>query len=153
MIKQLNLPALTLADTIHNSNDLEYSSSIINYNAWSLTSDTLTQLNNNILAEIMNNSQHRYQETDNTLNGRIFTTTSRWRIQYMIDPAGTILHAHDAEDNITDTINCVAGSWYLIDSHVKNSRSGITGMSKAITINHNDGWTSTEQAWIDGKIL
>ena len=65
MIKQLNLPALTLADTIHNSSDLEYSSSIINYNAWSLTSDTLTQLNNNILAEIINNSHQRYQEADN----------------------------------------------------------------------------------------
>ena len=88
MIKRLNLPALTLPDPAHDSSGVEYMSSIINYTAWALASDTLTQLNNNVLNEIMINSHQRYQEADNTKNGRIFTTESRWRILYMIDPAG-----------------------------------------------------------------
>ena len=37
----------------------------------------------------------------------------------MIDPAGTILHAHDAEDNITETIskslNHIKTKWCLIN--------------------------------------
>lgn len=153
MIRQLDLPALTLPNPVHNSLEIEYTSSIINYTAWALADDTLTQLNNNILAEIMTNSHQRYQESDNTKNGRIFTTTSRWRILYMIDPAGTVIHSHDADDNITETITCAANSWYLIDSHIKNSNSGITGTQKALTINHLNDWTSTEQTWINGKIL
>tara|TARA_E500000081_G_C6076352_1_gene325522 strand:+ start:585 stop:1046 length:462 start_codon:yes stop_codon:yes gene_type:complete len=153
MIKRLNLPALTLPDPAHDSSGVEYMSSIINYTAWALASDTLTQLNNNVLNEIMINSHQRYQEADNTKNGRIFTTESRWRILYMIDPAGTVLHAHDAADNITETITCAANSWYLIDSHVKNSSSGITGTQKALTINHLNDFSASEQTWIDGKIL
>lgn len=64
MIRQLDLPALTLPNPVHNSLEIEYTSSIINYTAWALADDTLTQLNNNILAEIMTNSQQRYQESD-----------------------------------------------------------------------------------------
>lgn len=153
MIRQLDLPSLTLSATPHNIDNIEYTSSVINYTAWMLTGDTLAQLSSNVLTEIMTNSHQRYQESDNTKNGRIFTTSSRWRILYMIDPAGTVLHAHDADDNITETITCASNSWYLIDSHVKNSSSGITGIQKAITINHNADWTSTEQTWINGKIL
>ena len=153
MIRQLDLPALTLSPTPHNTDIIEYTSSIINYRAWFLTDDTLTQLNNNVLDEIMTKSHQRYQESDNTKNGRIFTTESRWRILYMIDPDGTVLHAHDAENNITETITCSANVWYLIDSHVKNSSSGIVGIQKALTINHPADWNSTEQTWIDGKVL
>ena len=40
MIKRLNLPALTLPDPAHDSLKVEYTSSIINYTAWALTSDT-----------------------------------------------------------------------------------------------------------------
>lgn len=153
MIKRLNLPALTLPDPAHDSLKVEYTSSIINYTAWALTSDTELVLWDNILNEIMMNSHQRYQEADNTKNGRIFTTESRWRILYMIDPAGTVLHAHDADDNITETITCAANSWYLIDSHVKNSSSGITGTQKALAINHLNDFSASEQTWIDGKIL
>lgn len=153
MIKKLNLPSLTLPSPIHNALEIEYDSSIINYTAWSVTDETTALVAENVLQEILDNSHLRYQESDNTKNDRIFTTHSRWRILYMIDPAGTVLHAHDADDNITSSITAVAGEWYLIDSHVKNSSTGITGTQKALTINHNADWTSNEQTWIDGKIL
>jgi hypothetical protein len=153
MINRLNLPALTLPSPAHNALEIEYDSSIINYTAWNVTDETATLVANNVLQQILDNAQLRYQESDNTKNDRIFTTESRWRILYMIDPAGTVLHAHDADDNITSSITAVAGEWYLIDSHVKNSNSGITGTQTALTINHSADFNSTEQAWIDGKIL
>jgi len=153
MIKKLNLPALTLPSPVHNALEIEYDSSVINYTAWSVTDETAALVAENVLQEILDNSKLRYQESDNTKNDRIFTTESRWRILYMIDPAGTVLHEHDADDNIMSSITAVAGEWYLIDSHVKNSNSGITGTQIALTINHRNDFNSDEQTWIDGKIL
>lgn len=153
MIKKLNLPQLTMPSPIHNALEIEYDSSIINYTAWTLADTTSTLVDEQILEEILNNSHTRYQESDSTKNSRIFTTESRWRILYIIDPVGTILHAHDADDNVTSSITAVAGEWYLIDSHVKNSVSGITGTQTAITINHPNDFTVSEQAWIDNLII
>ena len=153
MIKKLNLPQLTMPSPIHNALEIEYDSSIINYTAWTLTGETSALVEGQVLQEILDNSHMRYQESDATKNDRIFTTESRWRILYIIDPVGTVLHAHDADDNVTSSITAASGEWYLIDSHVKNSVSGITGTQTAITINHPNDFTVSEQAWIDNLII
>jgi hypothetical protein len=152
MINRLNLPALTLPSPIHNALEISYDSSVINYTAWTLADDTTTLIASHVLAEILDNSHLRYQESDATKNDRIFTTESRWRILYIIDPAGTILHAHDASDNVTSSIPVEAGEWYLIDSHIKNSVSEVAGTQTAITINHPNDFSETEQAWINNLI-
>ena len=153
MIRQLNLPTLTLSPMVYNTSDIQYQSSVINYTTWSLTDDTIAQLNSHVSVDIMENADAFYQETDSTRNCRIFTTQTRWRILYMIDPAGITLHSHDSDDNITETVNCVANSWYLIDSHIKNSSSNISGTMKALTINHLNDFNSDAHSWINAKIL
>jgi hypothetical protein len=152
MINKLNLPALTLPSPVHNALEIEYDSSVINYTAWNVTDETATLVADNVLQEILDNSHLRYQESDQTKNDRVFTTESRWRILYIIEPASTILHTNNEDGSIASSITAVAGEWYLIDSHVKNSVSEVAGTQTAITINHPNDFSETEQAWINNLI-
>lgn len=145
---RFNLPALTLPENIKGSPGRF--SDVTNYKEWFATDEVANIVAQHVPDTYMNDSVIMIQEQDATLNDRIYSLGSRWRLRYIIEPAGLTIQTHNLlDDDVTESYTPEAHTWLLQDAHNRVSNTNISGIVTSILVKkENNFLLEEEKSWI-----
>jgi hypothetical protein len=145
---RFNLPALTLPETMKGSPGRF--SDITNYKEWFATDEVTNIIAQHVPDMYMDDSVVMIQEQDATLNDRIYSLGSRWRLRYIIEPAVLTIQTHNlSDDDVTQSYTPEAHTWLLQDAHSRVSNTNINGTVTSILVKKEDNiLLEAEKLWI-----